>query len=263
MTALLKEILMLRKCLFLILSVTFCFNLAVASDWTEFRGPTGQGHSDAVDLPTTWSEDENIAWKVDLPGNGWSSPVVAGGRIYVTAAVPVDDKTPLQHSLRVLCLSATDGKTIWDVEVFQHSADEKIEVHNKNSHASPTPILEGDRLYVHFGPHGTACLKTDSTIIWKNTDLLYAPQHGNGGSPAIAGDVMVICCDGKDQRFVTGLDMHLDFFVCGMLKDFNVPDCFAVGCRQAQNSQRVLQRRLIVNGNRRRYINSATCDHRR
>ena len=208
MTALLKEILMLRKCLFLILSVTFCFNLAIASDWTEFRGPTGQGHSDAVDLPTTWSEDENIAWKVDLPGNGWSSPVVAGGRIYVTAAVPVDDKTPLQHSLRVLCLSATDGKTIWDVEVFQHSADEKIEVHNKNSHASPTPILEGDRLYVHFGPHGTACLKTDSTIIWKNTDLLYAPQHGNGGSPAIAGDVMVICCDGKDQRFVTGLDKN-------------------------------------------------------
>ncbi len=205
MTILPKEILMLPKYLLLIFSVTLVSNLAAASDWTEFRGPTGQGHSDAVNLPTTWSEDENIAWKVELPGNGWSSPVVAGGRIYVTAAVPVADDTPLQHSLRVLCLSASDGKTVWDIEAFQHAADDTIEVHGKNSHASPTPILEGDRLYVHFGPHGTACLKTDGTIVWQNTELHYAPQHGNGGSPAIDGDVLVICCDGKDYRYVTGL----------------------------------------------------------
>ncbi|MDG1894253.1 MAG: PQQ-binding-like beta-propeller repeat protein [Fuerstiella sp.] len=197
---------MYRVFLMLMLHAAIVIDVASGSDWTEFRGPTGQGHSDAVDLPTTWSEDEHIAWKVDLPGNGWSSPVVAGGRIYVTAAVPVDVDASSRHSLRVLCLSASDGETVWDVEAFQHSADETIEVHNKNSHASPTPILEGDRLYVHFGPHGTACLRTDGSVVWKNSELHYAPQHGNGGSPAVAGDVLVICCDGKDQRYVTGLD---------------------------------------------------------
>ncbi|HIF01384.1 MAG TPA: serine/threonine protein kinase [Planctomycetes bacterium] len=199
---------MSRKLLFLMLSVAFAPQITTAADWTEFRGPTGQGHSDAVDLPTTWSEDQNIAWKVDVPGNGWSSPVVSGGRIYVTTAIPVGDASPPLHSLRVLCLSATNGETIWNAEVFRHSADEQVESHNKNSHASPTPILQDDRLYVHFGPHGTACLKTDGSVIWKNSELVYAPQHGNGGSPAIAGDVLIICCDGKDYRFVVGLDKN-------------------------------------------------------
>ena len=199
---------MSRNLLFLLACAAPVPELANAADWTEFRGPTGQGLSDAVDLPKTWSEDQNIAWKVDLPGNGWSSPVVADGRIYLTTAIPIGDASAPRHSLRVLCLAAADGKTIWNAEVFQHSADEQVEVHKKNSHASPTPILQGDRLYVHFGPHGTACLKTDGTVIWKNSELVYAPQHGNGGSPAIAGDVLIICCDGKDYRFVAGLDKN-------------------------------------------------------
>ncbi|MCA9085817.1 MAG: PQQ-binding-like beta-propeller repeat protein [Planctomycetaceae bacterium] len=181
---------------------------AAAADWTEFRGPDGQGHSQATQLPLTWSETENIAWKVAIPGVGWSSPVVAEDRIYLTTAIPVDadDDSKARHSLQVLCLKADDGAVVWQKEVFEHGADEKIEMHEKNSHASPTPILDGDDLFVHFGPHGTACLKTDGTIVWKNQNLTYAPQHGNGGSPALADGVLVICCDGKDQRFVVGLD---------------------------------------------------------
>lgn len=175
-----------------------------SADWVEFRGPNGQGHAAATNLPVSWSESENIEWKVEVP-IGWSSPVVGGQRIYLTAAEPEagDDS---KNSLRVLCLDAETGKEIWNIEAFPQADDKRSEMHKKNSQASPTPILDGNRLYVHFGPMGTACLNLDGKVIWEQTDLNYLPQHGNGGSPALAGDVLVICCDGRDKRFVVGLN---------------------------------------------------------
>jgi outer membrane protein assembly factor BamB len=136
---------------------------------------------------------------------GLTAPVGADGRIYLTTAVVVGDGEAAGRSLRVLCLEAETGESVWDVEAFVQQGGE-VEIHSKNSHASPTPALEGDRIYVHFGPHGTACLMTDGSIVWKNQGLLYAPQHGNGGSPALADDLLIICCDGSDERFVVGLD---------------------------------------------------------
>src|SRR6478736_3514556 len=87
-----------------------------AEDWPEFRGPTGQGISTAHDVPVQWNADKNIAWGVEIPGRGWSSPVLVGGRIYLTTAVA--ERNGRDVSLRVLCLSAADGKTVWDVEVL-------------------------------------------------------------------------------------------------------------------------------------------------
>ena len=187
----------------LLTAVLSASNSAKTADWTEFRGPTGQGHAEIAGLPVTWNESQNIAWKVPVPGRGWSSPVVSDGRIYMTTAVK--DGSAGARSLRVLCLNAEDGNVVWNQEAFQQR-DNDVEVHRKNSHASPTPILEGDRLYVHFGPHGTACLKTDGSVVWENQSLVYAPQHGNGGSPALADNLLIICCDGRDIRFVVGLD---------------------------------------------------------
>lgn len=174
-----------------------------ASDWTEFRGPGGQGHADAGNLPTTWSENENIAWKSELPGLGWSSPVVADGKIYLTTAIAEGDSA--SHSLRTICVAADTGDIVWNNEIFRQ-VDAEVEIHKKNSHASPSPVFEDGRIYVHFGPYGTACLKPDGSTVWKNDDLNYAPQHGNGGCPGIFQNILVICCDGKDARFVTGLD---------------------------------------------------------
>ncbi|MGE0377345.1 MAG: PQQ-binding-like beta-propeller repeat protein [Planctomycetaceae bacterium] len=180
---------------------------ASAGDWTEFRGPTGQGISDARDLPIHWSETENVAWKRAVPGLGWSSPVVAGGRVFLTTAIPKEPGPG--HSLRVLCLDPESGETLWDVEAFDQPEGERVEKHQKNSHASPTPLVEGDHLYVHFGPHGTACLNAENgALVWKNQEIAYAPNHGNGGSPALAGDKLVICCDGRDVQFVLGLNKH-------------------------------------------------------
>src|SRR5438128_408505 len=87
-----------------------------ALDWPEFRGPTGQGISEAKDVPLKWSGSENVVWKTAIPGSGWSSPVLVNGRLYVTAAVPLEGASGL--SLRALCLDAQDGKLLWSAEVF-------------------------------------------------------------------------------------------------------------------------------------------------
>ncbi|MEP3478109.1 MAG: PQQ-binding-like beta-propeller repeat protein [Fuerstiella sp.] len=174
-----------------------------ASDWTEFRGSAGQGHAQQIKPAVSWSESENITWKVELPGMGWSSPIVADGHIYVTAAVP-GSKSSL--SLRTMKLKAASGQVVWDNEVFEIDDLEGVQHHKKNSHASPTPIIRDGRIYVHFGTHGTACLDESGKILWKNSDLVYSPMHGGGGSPALTGNRLVICCDGSDKRFVVGLD---------------------------------------------------------
>ena len=172
-----------------------------AEDWPQFRGPGGQGHSSETGLPIEWSETKNVAWKVPVPGRGWSSPVVAGGRVWLTSATNVQRDT----SLRLMAFEAETGKPALDVEVFRVRGTDLL--NPKNSHASPTPIVEGDRVYVHFGAQGTAAVSTSGTVLWK-TRLQYESQHGNGGSPELAGDVLVINCDGFDQGFVAALDKN-------------------------------------------------------
>ncbi len=183
-------------------------SLAVAGDWPEFRGPTGQGHSDAVGLPVTWSPQENVRWRVAIPGQGWSSPAVVAGRIYLTAAVPLEtsDGAPTpDYSLRALCLSADDGSVVWNQEVFVERMASGARVHAKNSHASPTPLVADGKVYVHFGHEGTACLDLRGEILWKSTELRYSPVHGNGGSPALVGDRLIFSCDGASDPCVVAL----------------------------------------------------------
>jgi outer membrane protein assembly factor BamB len=175
------------------------------ADWQEFRGPGGQGHV-AGSVAVSWSETENVSWKVPIPGLGWSSPVAAEGRIYLTTALAQARNGQNGHSLRVLCLDAQSGKQVWNIEAFWQADDERVQIHKKNSHASATAILAGERLFVHFGPHGTACLDLSGQVLWRNNQLLYKPTHGNGGSPALAGNILILSCDGQDKRFVVGLD---------------------------------------------------------
>ena len=173
-------------------------------DWLEFRGPGGQGHALAAGLPERWSETENLAWKQTIPGKGWSSPVVVGGQVYLTTAVPEGEEDPPAQSLRVMCLDEASGRVEWSQELFQQPAGQRV--HPKNSHASATPISDGQRLYVHFGTWGTACLERDGTVVWKTTALKYQPVHGNGGSPVLFEDLLIINCDGADAQFVVALD---------------------------------------------------------
>lgn len=177
-----------------------------AADWYQFRGPTGQGHADDARLPTEWDQKKNVAWRTELPGKGWSSPVVAAGRIYVTTAVPTET-TPPDYSLRTICLDAKTGNIVWNVEVFTEDGKTAPKPHPKNSHASPTAVVEGGRVYVHFGHMGTACLNAaDGARVWANRDLKYQPVHGNGGSPVVVGDRLIFAIDGGGKQAMIGLD---------------------------------------------------------
>jgi len=174
-----------------------------AEDWPEFRGPTGQGHYGKA-LPTGWSTTKNVVWKQDIPGKGWSSPIVQDGRVFLTTAVPVPGSK--DQSLQALCLDAAKGKLLWQTEVFRQDGAKAPRIHKKNSHASPTPLTDGRRLFVHFGHQGTACLDLDGKVLWRNTELRYVPVHGNGGSPILVKDKLVFSCDGFDKQFVVALD---------------------------------------------------------
>ena len=165
---------------------------STAGDWPQFRGPTGEGISRNANPPLHWSQTKNVAWKKEIPGRGWSSPVVYRGSIYLTTAMLEDSWHPT--SLRVLRVDATNGDILWDREVFALKG--RHPKHDKNSHASPTPIIEDGRIYVHFGHMGTACLNTDSKVLWRQSNLKYDPHHGNSGSPILVGDKLIFNCDG-------------------------------------------------------------------
>lgn len=179
-----------------------------AQDWPQFRGPTGQGHSSERGLPLDWSESRNIVWKTPVPGVGWSSPVVAGGRVWMTTAIDSGNPSRGQvtSSLRVLAFDAASGREVVNVELFRLRYAGYI--NPKNSRASPTPIVDGDRVYVHFGAEGTAALTAAGEVVWK-TRLPYESQHGSGGSPVLFGDLLIVSCDGNDvEAFVAALDRH-------------------------------------------------------
>jgi outer membrane protein assembly factor BamB len=174
-----------------------------AEDWYQFRGPDSQGHSSAVGLPTHWTTTENVRWKTSIPGKGWSSPITFGNQIFLTTAVPAGRT----HSLHALALEASTGKIAWDVTVFDSLVPSVArQIHSKNSHASPTPITDGEHVFVHFGAHGTACLTTEGKILWKTREIKYEPQHGSGGSPLLVDGLLVFNCDGADVQFVVALD---------------------------------------------------------
>jgi outer membrane protein assembly factor BamB len=160
-----------------LLALVFTAVHVVAGDWPEFRGPTGQGHGTATNLPLHWS---------------------------ATTAAPIEGSPDL--SLRLLCLDAADGHVFWDKEVFREEAGKAQRIHQKNGHASPTPLVQDNRIYVHFGHMGTACLHVSGRIVWQQNALKYVPIHGNGGSPILVGDRLFFSCDGGSDPFVVALN---------------------------------------------------------
>lgn len=183
------------KLLFLLCAL---FTPILAQDWPEFRGPSGQGHSTERGLPLAWSETKNVKWKTAIPGKGWSSPAIQGNRIWLTAATE-DGK-----SLRAICVDRNTGAILQNVEVFRLKS--AAPTHAKNSHASPTPVLEGDRVYLHFGANGTACITQSGEIVWKTRLDYDNGQHGPGGSPVIYDDLLIVNCDGQSTQYVVALD---------------------------------------------------------
>jgi len=170
---------------------------ASGQEWPQFRGPDGQGHAIESTAPVAWSENENVLWKTPLPGVGWSSPVIAGPQVWMTAC---EEAT---GSLTALCVDGLNGQLRQRVEVFR--LPDLGRIAPKNSHASPTPVLDGGHIYVHYGAHGTACLTPDGRILW-SLKLPYNHHHGPGASPVVWNGLLLIVCDGLDEQFVVALD---------------------------------------------------------
>lgn len=212
----------------LIACLTFVLmtSTAGAAEWKQFRGPDGQGHADARNLPLKWSESENVQWKTAIPGRGWSSPVLEANTIWMTTAVeeilagealekarkerlganPMAKQLSLVGavSLRAISVDATTGKLLTDVELMLVKNPPAI--HTLNSYASPTPILDGNLLLCHFGELGTACLDTyTGKVLWKAV-LPSTHAVGAGSSPVVHGDLFIVPCDGTDLQYVVGLN---------------------------------------------------------
>ena len=196
---------------------------AADSLWSQFLGNDGSGLSDVV-AAVNWNQKENVKWRTEILGRGWSSPVVAQGKVYVTSAIPltfetqenppklekqeVDSKRNQNQDFQ-LCLIIIDvesGNQIKSVPIMLQNQERPSRMHGKNSHASPTPIIAGNRIYVHFGYQGTACLTLDGEVLWINRELYFPPTHGNGGSPILSENRLIFTCDGGKEPKVVALD---------------------------------------------------------
>jgi len=180
---------MLRTTLPCILPLLFAVP-AVAEDWPCWRGPTRQGISTEQGLPIRWTATENVAWKTAIPGEGWSSPIVFGDRVFVTTA------TEGGASCRVICLDRTTGKIHWDKEVFQQSPGHKAP---RNTYATPTPCTDGKRVYALFGDGSFVALDYEGKVVWTNRQQKFYGEHGLGTSPILYGDLLLTAWDGSSD----------------------------------------------------------------
>lgn len=168
-------------------------------NWPQFRGPDGQGHSDATGLPVHWSESENVVWKTPIHGRGWSSPVVWGDQIWLTTATE-DGK-----ELFAICVDGQTGRVLRDLKLFDVAEPQHI--HTFNSYASPTPVIEAGRVYVTFGSAGTACLDTaDGHVVWQRRDLPCNHFRGPGSSPILFENLLILHFDGYDYQYIVAMD---------------------------------------------------------
>lgn len=197
-----------------------------ADSWPEFRGPRGDGVVLDQTLPTEFSENDHVTWKTPIPGRGWSSPVVADGVIWMTSAVekvPSEDErltmlreTGLEEKklkglaiakaieLKLVAVNLTSGEHLRTVDLTTIESPDAI--HSLNSYASPTPVVDGDHLFCHFGTYGTFCVdRVSGSIVWQRTFPL---EHGvgPGSSPFVHGGLLVLIQDGMDRQYVIALD---------------------------------------------------------
>lgn len=177
-------------------------SVAIAGDWPQFRGPNGSGVAEEKNLPTKWSDKENVRWKATIPGRSVSSPVVAGGRVYVASASGVNG-----NKLHVVCFDAKDGKQLWHREL---NATGNTGCHPKSSMAAPTPVATADSVYVLFATADLAAFDKDGNLKWYRSLAgdypKIANQVGMASSPILWNDVLIVPMDSDGESFLAGVD---------------------------------------------------------
>ena len=213
---------MARLILYTILVSVTSNSYMFASDWPQWRGLGGQGHSIDESLPVEWSEEKNVSWKVSTSGRGWSSPVILNDQIWLTSAEETlaseketeerlkentgSQPLTLLKSSRffAICFDKNSGKMIHKIQLF--NVNNPQWVHRFNSYASPTPIIENDKIYCHFGTYGTACVDiNDGKVLWRNLELKCMHENGPASCPVIYEDSIIFHMDGSDVQYVAAL----------------------------------------------------------
>jgi len=181
--------------------------LTASADWPDFRGPRGDGHFSTVDgkpagLPLVWSETNNVKWKTAIHDRGWSTPVIMGGQIWMTTA------TTEGNDYFAVAVDEATGKVLFDEKVFHTDHPEPLgNGASMNCYATPSPVIEPGRVYVHFGSAGTACLDTKSgRVLWKRNDLPCRHYRGASASPVLFENLLILTFDGADLQYTAALD---------------------------------------------------------
>jgi len=177
---------------------------AAQADWPDFRGPTHDGHAtvgtNLLGLPLTWSETNNVVWKTPIPQRGWSTPVNLGQQIWLTTA------TEAGNDFFALCVNGDSGKIVHQERLFHCDTPEPLG-NDLNCYASPSPVIEPGRVYVHFGSYGTASLDAQTfKVLWRRDDLPCRHYRGPGSSPVLFKDLLILTMDGVDVQYLVALD---------------------------------------------------------
>jgi outer membrane protein assembly factor BamB len=180
----------MKRCWIIALAFLSC--LVHAENWPEFRGPTRQGISTERNLPLAWSADSNIVWKAAIPGDGWSSPIVWGDRVFVTSA------SANGADCHVIALDRKTGQILWNTTAFTQITRRK---ESKNSWATPTPITDGKTIYAVFGGGGVAAVDWSGKVLWTNMEVEFYSRHGLGSSPILHDGLLIMPYDGSSSRF--------------------------------------------------------------
>ncbi|HEY2585409.1 MAG TPA: PQQ-binding-like beta-propeller repeat protein [Tepidisphaeraceae bacterium] len=176
-------------------SLLWITSSARAGDWPRFRGPTGQGISAETGLPMEWSAGKNVRWKTAVPGLGWSSPIVWGDRVFLTST------SPDGVACHVICVNKSDGRILWDKQVFEQEPTRK---EGKNSYATPTPTTDGKHVFAVFSSGGVVSLDFDGSVAWTNLDQHFYSRHGLAASPVLYNDLLIMPYDGSTTE--VGID---------------------------------------------------------
>src|SRR5262245_32641917 len=196
-------------------------SVTAAESWAQWRGPLGTGVALNAQPPVVWSETKNIRWKTAVPGKGHSSPVVWGDRIFLTTAIPFGDEikprfvrpgahdnlaVTRNHEFAVLAVSRTTGKILWQQTVRKAAPHEAG--HVTASLASASPVTDGEHVFAFFGSYGMYCLDVNGKLIWKKDlgEMHSKHGHGEGSSPALYGETLIVNWDNEEQSFVVALD---------------------------------------------------------
>jgi outer membrane protein assembly factor BamB len=176
--------------------------LACGADWRQFRGSDSTGHAAGV-APTEFGADKNVAWKAALPGRGLSSPIVVGGRVYVTAS-----GGPKQDRLQVLAFDGKSGKQLWQRSFW---ATGPTDSHPKSAMAAPTPVCDGQRVVALFATGDAVALDKDGNVLWLRSLYEENPGATDGrglaSSPALVGDTVVVHVENQNTSFAAGIDL--------------------------------------------------------